>query len=86
MSKDLCYILFSLQIVPIMNLKYSVGLDVSSKKIDACISVIDISQKVRVLSSKTFTNSLNGFKSMEQWIVKNHKETQIQLVEYLVLL
>ncbi len=50
MSKDLCYILFSLQIVPIMNLKYSVGLDVSSKKIDACISVIDISQKVRVLS------------------------------------
>ncbi|MEO0059823.1 MAG: hypothetical protein RLZZ312_1470 [Bacteroidota bacterium] len=64
----------------IMNLKYSVGLDIASKKIDICISVIDNSQKVTVVSSKSFLNTLNGFKDMEQWIVKNHKEKEIQLV------
>jgi transposase len=63
-----------------MNLKYSVGLDIASKKIDICISVIDNSQKVTVVSSKSFLNTLNGFKDMEQWIVKNHKEKEIQLV------
>ena len=64
----------------IMNLKYSVGLDIASKKIDICMSVIDNSQKVKVVSSKSFLNTVNGFKDMEQWIVKNHKEKEIQLV------
>lgn len=63
-----------------MNLKYSVGLDIASKKIDICMSVIDNSQKVTVVSSKSFLNTVNGFKDMEQWIVKNHKEKEIQLV------
>ena len=63
-----------------MNLKYSVGLDIASKKIDICISVIDSNQKVTVVSSKSFLNTLNGFKDMEQWIVKNHKEKEIPLV------
>ena len=63
-----------------MNLKYSVGLDVASKKIDVCISVIDTNQKVTVVSSKSFLNTLNGFKGMEDWIVKNHKEKEITLV------
>ena len=63
-----------------MNLKYSVGLDIASKKIDVCISVIDNTQKVKVLSSRSFLNTLNGFKDMEEWIVKNHKEKDIQLV------
>ena len=63
-----------------MNLKYSVGLDIASKKIDICMSVIDNSQKVKVVSSKSFLNTVNGFKDMEQWIVKNHKEKEIQLV------
>ena len=43
-------------------LKYSVGLDVSSKKIDGCISVIDTNQKVIVKSSIVFSNDLKGFK------------------------
>jgi transposase len=64
----------------IMNLKYSVGLDITSKKVDICLSVIDENQKVRVVSSTSFLNTLNGFKDMEEWIVKNHKEKAIQLV------
>ena len=63
-----------------MNLKYCVGLDIASKKIDVCISVIDDSQKVKVLSSRSFVNSVAGFKTMEEWVNKNHKEKQIDLV------
>ena len=63
-----------------MNLKYCVGLDVASKKIDVCISVIDDSQKVKVISSRSFVNSVAGFKNMEEWVNKNHKEKQVDLV------
>jgi transposase len=63
-----------------MNLKYSVGLDIASKKIDICMSVIDSNQKVTVVSSKSFLNTLNGFKDMENWIVKNQKVKEVPLV------
>ena len=63
-----------------MNLKYSAGLDIASKKIDICISVIDSNQKVIIVSSKSFLNTLNGFKDMEDWIKKNHKDKGVQLV------
>jgi transposase len=58
-----------------MNLKYSVGLDVSSKKINACISVIDEKQKVTVKSSTIISNTLKGFSSLEEWILKHKKES-----------
>ena len=57
-----------------MNLKYSVGLDVSSKKINACISVIDEKQKVVCKSSTLIANSLKGFATLEDWILKHKKE------------
>lgn len=57
-----------------MNLKYSVGLDVSSKKINACMSVIDEKQKVVVKSSTIICNTLKGFSSLEEWILKHKKE------------
>lgn len=61
-------------------LKYSVGLDISSKKIDGCISVIDTNQKVIVKSSIVFSNDLKGFKILENWILKHYKEKNIPLV------
>ncbi len=61
-------------------LKYSIGLDVSSKKIDGCISVIDTNQKVIVKSSIVFSNDLKGFKILENWILKHYKEKNIPLV------
>ena len=62
-----------------MNLKYSVGLDVSSKKINACISVIDEKQRVAVKSSTVICNTLKGFAALEMWILK-HKKEHIPLV------
>jgi len=63
-----------------MNLKYCVGLDIACKKIDVCISVIDSDQRVSVVSSKSFLNTLNGFKAMEDWIIKNHKQKDVPVV------
>jgi transposase len=62
-----------------MNLKYSVGLDVSSKKINACISIIDEKQKVAVKSSCVIANTLKGFESLKDWISK-HKKEEIPVV------
>lgn len=61
-------------------LKYSVGLDVSSKDIHACISTIDAEQKVRVISSKVIDNKPKGFEILITWIEKNRKHKNLPLV------
>ena len=63
-----------------MDLKYSVGLDVSSKKIDGSICVIDEKQQVSFKSKIVFSNTLEGFEKLEAGIVKWHKEPAIPLV------
>lgn len=64
----------------IMNLKYSVGLDIASKKIDVCMSVIDRNQRVVVVSSSSFLNTLKGFKDLDDWIIRKQKEKEVPLV------
>lgn len=61
-------------------LKYSVGLDISAKTIHCCISGIDATQKVTVKSSCKIDNTLSGFKQLDQWVDKHHKEKEIPLV------
>jgi transposase len=48
-------------------LKYSIGEDISKEKFDACISIIDKEQYVKVVASRTFTNNENGFKAFLEW-------------------
>jgi hypothetical protein len=38
------------------------------------MSVIDSNQRVIVVSSKSFLNTLNGFKDMDEWVVKPQRE------------
>ena len=61
-------------------LKYSVGLDVSSKDIHACISIIDVEQRVKVISSKVISNTLKGFEILVAWIEKSRKHKELPLV------
>ena len=75
MSEDPCNFLFVTINQSIMNLKYSVGLDVSSKKINACMSIIDEKQKVAVKSSCVIANTIKGFETLNDWIVKHKKES-----------
>jgi transposase len=79
MSEDHCNFLFVTVNHGVMNLKYSVGLDVSSKKINACMSIIDEKQKVAVKSSCFIANTLKGFESLKDWIAK-HKKEEIPVV------
>jgi transposase len=60
-------------------LKYSVGADISKEKFDACISVIDFEQRVKVLASRSFKNQESGFKEFTEWVNRKCKE-QIPLV------
>jgi transposase len=48
-------------------LKYSNGLDISKEKFDACISIIDREQYVKVVASRSFTNNENGFNAFLEW-------------------
>jgi transposase len=75
MSEDPCNFLFIAINQSVMNLKYSVGLDVSSKKINACISIIDEKQKVAVKSSCVIANTIKGFENLQEWINKHKKES-----------
>lgn len=51
----------------VLPLKYSVGTDISKNKFDACISVIDTNQRVKIVATKTFNNTEKGVKSYLQW-------------------
>lgn len=61
-------------------LKYAVGLDVSSKDIHACLSVIDAEQRVKVISSKVIDNTPKGYDTLMIWIDKNRKHKDLPLV------
>ena len=60
-------------------LKYSVGLDISSKDIHCCISAIDHLQRVTIKSSRRVANSAVGFRNLEAWIEKNRRDREIPL-------
>lgn len=51
-------------------LKQSVGLDVSKDSVAACFSQREPDKPFRILSSRTFPSSANGFHQMEQWVGK----------------
>jgi transposase len=61
-------------------LKYCLGLDVSSKELYACLSVIDHLQKVTVKCSSKFLNDPSGFDSLVAWLIKHYKQKDIPLV------
>lgn len=63
-----------------MILKYSLGIDIDSKELEANLSTIDKEQKVKVISSRKFRNTLSGFKKLVVWIKRLHKEKEIPLV------
>ncbi|PWK17175.1 transposase [Arcicella aurantiaca] len=60
--------------------KYAVGLDISSKKINACLSFIDDVQMVKVISSKVINNTKKGFEELIVWIKKHKKDEKYQLI------
>ncbi len=52
-------------------LKQSIALDVSKDQLDACFSVIDTTQRVKVKATRKFANTPSGFKELTEWVKKN---------------
>lgn len=63
-----------------MLVKYSLGIDISSKTFDSNLSVIDSDQNVKVIASHKFANNQNGFSQCHTWITKNWKQKDTRLV------
>lgn len=61
-------------------IKYSLGLDVSKNDFHSCISVMEKDQRVVVKSSHKFPNNREGFKSLDAWLQKHHKDKTVPLV------
>ena len=55
-------------------LKYSVGFDCSKDDFQACVSLIDDAQHVKIKASRKFTNTKKGFEDAVYWVNKNCKE------------
>lgn len=62
-----------------MIVKYSLGLDVSSKDIKACLATIDHEQYVKVKSSKTIANTQKGMHELLAWIKKWYSQSEAPL-------
>ncbi|MCU0824849.1 MAG: IS110 family transposase [Leptospira sp.] len=62
-----------------MIIKYSLGLDVSSKDIKACLVSLDIELRIRTVSSKTISNSKKGFIELQTWIKKWYSEVNVSI-------
>jgi transposase len=75
MSKNLCNILFFNTKSESYEFKVFCWIRRFKQKNNACISVIDEKQKVTVKSSTVISNTLKGFSSLEEWILKHKKET-----------
>ena len=54
-------------------LKYSVGIDMSKDKFDACISVIDSMQYIKVIATRSFRNTKESFVSYLEWCERKCK-------------
>jgi transposase len=49
-------------------LKYSVGVDMSKEKFEACISSIDVTQYTKVVATRSFTNTQKGIENFFKWV------------------
>lgn len=54
-------------------LKYGIGIDMSMKKFNVCLSIIDAVQKVTIKASTSFPNNLKGFIAFLVWLDKHAK-------------
>ena len=61
-------------------LKQTVGIDVSYKTFDARFGTIDTQQQITLSPSKSFKNSLAGFKLFLLWLKKHLLSHDIPLV------
>ena len=58
-------------------MKYSLGIDMSSKSFHVCLSSMEHNQQVKVKASTSFSNNEQGFLLLDSWIDKHCKQKQL---------
>jgi len=53
--------------------KYSIGIDISKSDFKACFAMISSNQSITIKGSRTFSNTLKGFESFNNWSNKFQK-------------
>lgn len=61
-------------------IKQGVGIDVSKKELSVCFSNLEQGQKLRILSTRTFTNNAAGLKKLDAWVHSLRKGEEAPLV------
>jgi len=54
-----------------MNLKQSVGLDISSREFKTAFEVMDSQQHIKIKATHSFENGPSGFKELDRWVQKH---------------
>lgn len=60
-------------------MRYGVGLDISKKAFQACISKVLTTDEVKIIGTKKFSNSQKGFVLLVEWITKKVKHKDLGL-------
>src|SRR5690349_72503 len=60
-------------------IRYALGIDISMKSFQVCLSTLDTELSVKVVASRKFTNDPAGFKEFTEWIRKHCKQPGIPL-------
>jgi transposase len=61
-------------------IRYALGIDISMKSFQVCLSTLDTELRVKVVASRKFTNNPAGFKELTEWIKKHCKQPGVPLV------
>lgn len=60
-------------------MRYGVGLDLSKDSFHACISALTEEQRIKVVASRKFANTITGFKAFIEWITKHKKSKDLPI-------
>ncbi|MEZ4932096.1 MAG: IS110 family transposase [Saprospiraceae bacterium] len=58
-------------------IRQSVGIDVSKKELSVCFSNMEQGQRVRIRSTKTFPNTVAGFKKLDGWVRSQRRDANV---------
>jgi transposase len=60
-------------------IKYCTGIDVSKDSLSVCFAQLDNQQHVSIKGTRTFGNQSRGWKALESWIQRFHKQAELPL-------
>jgi len=61
-------------------LKYAIGIDISKEDFKVCFVYYYADQRIKVIASRTFSNTKVGFRQFNSWITAKRKDKTLPLI------